>query len=41
MNFIASFIFHLLENEEESFYLMTSIVEQTEFSSIFMEDLQR
>ena len=41
MNFISSFLFQLLNNETETFYLMISIIEYTEFSIIFMEDLQK
>ncbi len=41
MNFISSFLFQLLNNETETFYLMISIIDHTEFSTIFMEDLQK
>ena len=41
MNFIASFLFQLLDDEIETFYLMISIIDHTEFSIIFMEDLQK
>ena len=41
MSFIGSFLIQLTENEEETFYLMFGIVENTEFTSIFLSDLQK
>ena len=41
MSYIASFLIQLTDNEEETFYLMFGIVENTEFTSIFLSDLQK
>ena len=41
MSFIGSFLIQLTANEEETFYLMFGIVENTEFTSIFLSDLQK
>ena len=41
MSFIAAFLIQITSNEEETFYLMFGIVENTEFTSIFISDLQR
>ena len=41
MSFIGSFLIQLTGNEEETFYLMFGIVETTEFTSIFLSDLQK
>ena len=41
MSFIGSFLIQLTANEEEAFYLMFGIVENTEFTSIFLSDLQK
>jgi hypothetical protein len=39
MNYIASFLFQLIKNEEETFFLMYGLFENTDFSQIFIEDL--
>ena len=41
MSFIGSFLIQLTANEGEAFYLMFGIVENTEFTSIFLSDLQK
>ena len=41
MSFIGSFLIQITTNEEETFYLMFGIVENTEFTSIFLSDLQK
>lgn len=41
MNYIASFLFKITSNEEEAFYLMLGLFENTDFSLIFVEDLLR
>ena len=41
MSYIGSFLIQLTEKEEETFYLMFGIVENTEFASIFLSDLQK
>jgi len=41
MNYVASFLFQLCQNEEETFYLMLGLFLHTEFSLIFVEDLLR
>ena len=41
MSYIGSFLIQLTDNEEETFYLMFGIVENTEFTSIFLSDLQK
>ena len=41
MSFIGAFLLQITANEEETFYLMFGIVENTEFTSIFISDLQR
>jgi hypothetical protein len=39
MNYIASFLYRLTNNEEEAFYLMAGLFKQTDFSLIFVDDL--
>lgn len=39
MNYIASFLFQLVKNEEETFFLMYGLFENTDFSQIFVDDL--
>ena len=41
MNYIASFIFQIFNNEEESFYFMLSLFENTDFCNIFLDDLNK
>jgi hypothetical protein len=41
MNYVASFLFQLTDDEETSFYLMLGLFESTEFSAIFLEELTR
>ena len=41
MSYIGSFLIQLTDNEEETFYLIFGIVENTEFTSIFLSDLQK
>ena len=41
MSYIGSFLIQLTQNEEETFYLMFGIVENTEFATIFISDLQK
>ena len=41
MSFIGAFLIQLTASEEETFYLMFGIVENTEFTSIFLSDLQK
>ena len=41
MNYIASFIYQLSKNEEETFFLMWGIFENTDFSQIFVDDLAK
>jgi hypothetical protein len=41
MNYVASFLYQLSQNEEETFYLMLGLFLHTEFSLIFVEDLLR
>jgi hypothetical protein len=41
MNYIASFLFQISKDEEETFYLMTGLFENTDFSMIFVEELSR
>jgi hypothetical protein len=39
MNYIASFILNFIENEKEAFYLFYGIIEYTNYSNIFLDDL--
>ena len=39
MNYIASFIYQIINDEEESFYFMLSLFEKTDFCLIFLDDL--
>jgi hypothetical protein len=41
MNYIASFLYQLSNDEEETFYIMIGLFENTDFSLIFVEDLLR
>jgi hypothetical protein len=41
MNYVASFLYQLTEDEELTFYLMLGLLESTEFSAIFLEELTR
>lgn len=41
MNYIASFIYHLVLDEEETFYIMLGIFTYTEYSIMFVDDLKR
>ena len=41
MSYIGAFLIQLTGNEEETFYLMLGIVQNTEFCSIFLSDLQK
>lgn len=41
MNYIASFLYQLCKDEEETFYLMLGLFEHTDFEIIFLEDLHR
>lgn len=41
MNYIASFIYQLSMDEQETFYLMLGLFENTDFSLIFVDDLSK
>ena len=41
MSYIGAFLIQLTDNEVETFYLMFGIVQNTEFTSIFLSDLQK
>ncbi len=41
MNHIARFFFNLLDNEEESFYIMLGIFENRGFSTLYLDDLEK
>lgn len=41
MNYVASFIYQLTKSQEESFYLMFGLLENTEFSNIFIDELMK
>ena len=41
MNYIASFIYQIFNDEEDSFYFMLALFEKTEFCSIFLDDLSK
>lgn len=41
MNYIASFIYHLVKNERETFYIMLGLFTHTEYKIMFINDLQR
>lgn len=41
MNYIAAFIYQLTNNEEEAFYFFYAIINNTEYSEIFLDDLSR
>ena len=41
MNYIASFIYHIIKDEEESFYLMLGIFTNTEYKLMFLNELSR
>ncbi len=41
MNYIASFLYKITSNEQDAFYLMLGLFENTDFSLIFVEDLLR
>ena len=41
MNFIASFLYKITEDEERSFYIMMGLLESTKFSKIFYNDLKK
>ena len=40
MNYICSFMFQILQNEKETFYLMMGFIDKSDFASLFMENLQ-
>ena len=41
MNYIVSFMLQITNNEEDSFYLLLGLFENTDFSSIFIEELTK
>lgn len=41
MNYIASFIYHLCNDEEETFYILLGLFNSTEYKSMFLDDLKR
>ncbi len=41
MNYIASFIYHLIKDETETFYLMLGLFTYTEYKIMFLNDLSR
>ena len=41
MSYIGAFLIQLTDNEEETLYLMLGIVQNTEFTSIFLSDLRK
>lgn len=41
MNYIASFIYHLCENEEDTYYILLAIFHNTEYKIMFANDLSR
>lgn len=41
MNYIASFIYHLVKDETETFYLLYGIFTYTEYNIMFIKDLSR
>lgn len=41
MNYIASFIFHVTNNEEESFYILLGLFTHTEYKLMFLNELFR
>ena len=41
MNFISSFLLQLTNDEKETFYFMMGIIDNTEFASMFIEDLSK
>jgi hypothetical protein len=41
MNFVGAFIIKICQDEEESFYFLMGLFENTEYRSIFLKDLSR
>ncbi len=41
MNYVASFLLLLVQDEEEAFFYMFSMFENTEFGAIFLDDLRK
>ena len=41
MNFIASFLFQIIKDEEETFYLFLSIFDCTDYGKLFIKDLEK
>ena len=41
MNYIATFLLHITETEEEAFYLMLGLFDNTDFREIFLNDLAK
>ena len=41
MNYIAAFLLNIIENEEEVFYFFYSLLESTEYGSLFYNDLEK
>ena len=41
MNYIAAFLLNVIENEEEVFYFFISLLESTEYGSLFYNDLAK
>jgi hypothetical protein len=41
MNYIAAFVYLILQNEEEAFYLMMGVLENTEYAHIFADEMFR
>jgi len=41
MNYIASFLLLLIQNEEDAFFMMYSMFENTDFGEIFIDDLRK
>ena len=41
MNYIATFLLHITETEDEAFYLMLGLFDITDFREIFLNDLAK
>jgi len=41
MNYIATFLLHITENEEDAFFIMLGLFENTYFSEFFLNNLAK
>ena len=41
MNYIAAFLLHIMDSEEEAFYIFLSIFDETDYGKLFIKDLEK